>query len=518
MQTKPLIGKEIMAQHGVKNPGQTHYNLSIPELYEEIIRREEGKIAQGGTIVAYTGNHTGRSPKDRFIVKNPKSENEIIWGSINQPYDPKAFDALHKRLLRYLDGKELYVRDLFVCAHPDYRMPVRVITEYAWHSVFVNNLFIRPEPGELPHESLGFTVLSVPTFKANPETDGTRSETFIILNLEKRLAIIGGTKYAGEMKKSVFTALNFLLPEKGVFPMHCSANVGSRGDVSLFFGLSGTGKTTLSADPERDLIGDDEHGWFDDGVFNFEGGCYAKVIRLNPETEPEIYRASLQFGSVLENVAINPDTREIDFNSDVYTENTRGAYPITSLPRIVSNGIGDVPDTIFMLTFDAFGVLPPISKLSSEQAMYYFLLGYTAKVAGTERGVDEPQATFSSCFGAPFLPRPPSYYGDMFKERLEKNKVNVWLLNTGITGGPYGVGKRIPLPETRSLVRGATDGTLEKSGFKEIPIFGLLVPKSCPGVPEKLLDPRRSWDDPEAYDKKAEELAERFEQEYRKHH
>jgi phosphoenolpyruvate carboxykinase (ATP) len=396
-------------------------------------------------------------------------------------------------------------------------MPIRVITEFAWHSVFVNNLFIRPEPHELPHKSVGFTVVNVPSFKANPEVDRTRSETFIILNLEERLAIIGGTKYAGEMKKSVFTALNFLLPEKGVFPMHCSANVGSGGDVALFFGLSGTGKTTLSADPERDLIGDDEHGWFDEGVFNFEGGCYAKVIKLNPETEPEIYKASLQFGSVLENVAINPDTREIDFKSDVYSENTRSAYPITSLPRIVSNGIGGIPETIFMLTYDAFGVLPPISKLNPKQAMYYFLLGYTAKVAGTERGVDEPQATFSSCFGAPFLPRPPSYYGNMLKERMEKNKVNVWLLNTGITGGSYGVGTRMPLPETRSLVRAAIGGTLEKSGFKKIPIFDLLGPTSCPGVPAKLLDPRQSWDDPEAYDKKAGELAKRFEQEYKKH-
>jgi phosphoenolpyruvate carboxykinase (ATP) len=517
MQTIPSIGKLIMSRLGVKNPGQIHHNLSVPELYEEIVRREEGKIAQGGSIVAYTGNYTGRSPADRFIVKNPESENDILWGSINQPYGPAAFHALYKRLLQFLDDKELYVRDLFVCAHPDYRMPIRVITEFAWHSVFVNNLFIRPEHDELPHKSVGFTVVSVPGFKANPDFDGTRSETFIILNLEKRLAIIGGTKYAGEMKKSVFTALNFLLPKMGVFPMHCSANVGSGGDVSLFFGLSGTGKTTLSADPERDLIGDDEHGWFDDGVFNFEGGCYAKVIRLNPETEPEIYKASLQFGSVLENVAINPDTREIDFGSDVYTENTRSAYPITSLPRIVSNGIGGIPNTIFMLTYDAFGVLPPISKLDTEQAMYYFLLGYTAKVAGTERGVDEPQVTFSSCFGAPFLPRPPAYYGKMLKERMARNRVDVWLLNTGITGGPYGEGKRIPLPETRALVRAATDGTLEKSGFKATAIFNLIVPVSCPGVAQNLLDPRQSWKDPAAYDKKAQDLAKRFDEEYKKY-
>ncbi len=517
MQTKPLIGKEFLEYIGVKDPGPVRYNLSIPELYEEIVRRDEGKIAQGGTIVSYTGRHTGRSPKDRYIVKNPESANNISWGSINQPIEPDSFDKLYNKLLNYLDGKELYVRDLFVCAHPKYRIPIRVITEMAWHSVFVNNLFIRPESSELPHKSIGFTVVCVPSFKAVPEDDGTRSETFIILNFEKRLAVIGGTDYAGEMKKSVFTALNFLLPEQGVFPMHCSANVGSRGDVALFFGLSGTGKTTLSADPERDLIGDDEHGWFDEGVFNFEGGCYAKVINLDPKTEPEIHQASLQFGSVLENVAINPDTRAIDFYSDVYTENTRGAYPINYLPRIVPKGVGGVPETIFMLTYDAFGVLPPISKLNSDLAMFYFLLGYTAKVAGTERGVDEPQATFSSCFGAPFLPRPPAFYGNMLKERMEKYKVNVWLLNTGITGGPYGVGKRIPLPQTRALVRSAIDGTLEKGGFKETPIFALQIPKECPGVPKELLDPRKAWDDPKAYDLKAQELAKRFEVEFKRH-
>jgi len=517
MQTKPMIGKDLLRYIGVKNPGHVHYNLSVPELYEQIIRRDEGKIGQGGTVVAYTGSHTGRSPKDRFIVKNPESENDILWGSINHPIEPDSFNNLYKKMIDYLGGKDLYVRDLFVCAHPKYRMPIRVITEMAWHNVFVNNLFLRPESSELPHKSVGFTVISVPGFKAVPKEDGTRSEAFIILNFEKRLAIIGGTKYAGEMKKSVFTALNFLLPEQAVFPMHCSANIGSGGDVALFFGLSGTGKTTLSADPERDLIGDDEHGWFDEGVFNFEGGCYAKVINLDPKTEPEIHQASLQFGSVLENVAINPDTRAIDFYSDVYTENTRGAYPIDYLPRIVPKGVGGVPETIFMLTYDAFGVLPPISKLNADQAMFYFLLGYTAKVAGTERGVDEPQATFSSCFGAPFLPRPPAFYGNMLKERMEKYKVNVWLLNTGITGGPYGVGKRIPLPETRALVRSAIDGTLEEGGFKETSIFGLQIPKKCPFVPEELLDPSRSWDDSKAYNIKAQELAKRFEEKFKGH-
>lgn len=507
--------KERLEQHGIHNPGRVYWNLSIPELYEEVVRRNEGQIAENGTLVSTTGKHTGRSPNDRFVVKDSATENEIWWGPINQPFDPKAFDSLHQRLLEYIEGRDLFVRDLFVCAHPKYRMPVRIITELAWHSVFVNNLFVRPRPDEIPHQSPEFTVISIPSFQAVPEQDGTRTGTFIILNMSKKLAIIGGTQYAGEIKKSVFTMLNFLLPAKGVFPMHCSANTDSDGDVALFFGLSGTGKTTLSADPERELIGDDEHGWFEGGVFNFEGGCYAKMIGLKAETEPEIYKASLQFGSVLENVVVNPEAREIDFESDAITENTRGAYPITHLERVVPSGVGGVPTTIFMLTYDAFGVLPPISKLTKEQAGYYFLLGYTAKVAGTERGVSEPKATFSTCFGAPFMPRPPKIYAEMLKNYLEKNKVNVWLLNTGITGGPYGVGKRMPLPDTRKLVRAAINGSLEKEPFKEVPVFGLQVPTRCEGVRSDLLEPRRTWKEPEAYDAKAKELAEMFESKYK---
>ncbi|TDI91695.1 MAG: phosphoenolpyruvate carboxykinase (ATP), partial [Candidatus Dadabacteria bacterium] len=501
-------------QHGIKNPGGIYYNLPIPALYEEVIRREEGLIGEGGTLVAYTGVHTGRSPADRFIVKEPGTENDILWGTVNKAISPEHFDSLHKKILDYYEGKDLFVRDLSVCAHPDYCINVRVINEYAWHNVFVNNLFIRPDPQDLPHKSVGFTVLCAPGVKADPETDGTCSETFIILNFEKRMAIIGGTQYAGEMKKSVFSALNFLLPEKGVFPMHCSANVGKDGDVALFFGLSGTGKTTLSADPDRALIGDDEHGWFDKGIFNFEGGCYAKAIKLNPKTEPEIYNASLRFGSVLENVKIDAETKKIDFDSDEHTENTRVAYQIDSLTNIVPEGVGGIPKTIFMLTYDAFGVLPPISKLTPEQAMYYFTLGYTAKVAGTERGVSEPQATFSSCFGAPFLPRPPLFYADMLKDKLEQSGATVWLLNTGITGGPYGVGNRMPLPQTRALVTAAVDGTLEKGSFNEVPVFGLEVPTSCPGVDEKLLEPKKCWNDPAEYDSKAAELAARFEEEF----
>ncbi len=513
-----LTSEQLSAQHGISNPGNIYYNYPIPALYEEVIKRGEGEIAENGTLVAYTAPHTGRSPADRFIVKEPGTEDKILWGNINKPIAPEHFDALYNKITKYFEGKDIFVRDLYVCAHPEYRKPVRVISEYAWHNVFVNNLFIRPELEDLPHKELGFTVISAPGLKADPATDGTRSETFIVLNFAKRIAIVGGTRYAGEMKKSVFTALNFLLPERGVFPMHCSANVGDDKGVALFFGLSGTGKTTLSADPDRALIGDDEHGWFDNGVFNFEGGCYAKVIKLNPETEPEIYDASLKFGSVLENVEIDPETKKVDFDSDKFTENTRGAYPIHYLPSIINEGVGGVPNTIFMLTYDAFGVLPPISKLTPEQAMYYFTLGYTAKVAGTERGVSEPQATFSSCFGAPFLPRPPLFYAEMLKEKLEETNATVWLLNTGITGGPYGVGQRMPLPQTRALVRAAIDGSLDKTEFKDVPVFGLSVPSSCPGVDAKLLEPKKSWDDPSSYDQKANELASKFEEEFKKHH
>ena len=421
-------------QEGIRRTARVYWNISVPSLYEEIIRRKEGQIAQGGALVVRTGAHTGRSPQDRFLVRDAATESAIGWGSINQPMDAHVFEALHQEVLRYLEGKELFVQDLNVCAHPDYRMPVRVITELAWHSLFAHNLFLRrPEP-EAPPTLPGFTVIAVPNFTALPARDGTRSGTFIAIHLQKRLVLIGGTHYAGEIKKSIFSALNFLLPEWGVCPMHCAANAGPKDDVALFFGLSGTGKTTLSTDPKRRLIGDDEHGWFRGGIFNFEGGCYAKVIGIRAEDEPEIHQASLQFATVLENVVVKPETRELDFESVAITENTRAAYPITYLERIVPSGLGSHPRAIFMLTYDAFGVLPPIARLTVEQAIYYFLLGYTAKVAGTERGVREPQVTFSPCFGAPFLPRPPTYYAQMLKERLEEHKPSVWLINTGIAG------------------------------------------------------------------------------------
>ncbi len=498
----------FLAPNGVQTSGRVFANLTVPELYEEALRRKEAFLATGGGLVAYTGKHTGRSPLDRFIVRDSYTEKSVNWGKVNQSISPTKFDALYKKAAKYLSKKDVFVRDLAVCSHPKYRSSVRVINEFAWHNIFVNNLFVRsPKPSG---KKTDFTVLCVPGCKANPGKDGTNSETFVILNLKKKIALIGGTQYAGEMKKSIFTMLNFLLPDKGVFPMHCSANVGKKGDSALFFGLSGTGKTTLSADPERKLIGDDEHGWFTGGVFNFEGGCYAKAIRLNPETEPEIYSASMRFGSILENVEIDERNREIDFNSSKHTENTRVAYEIDALPGIVESGFGKTPKNIFMLTYDAFGVLPPISKLTSKQAMEFFLLGYTAKVAGTERGVNEPQTTFSSCFGAPFLPRAPHFYAKMLEDRMKKSGAKVWLLNTGISGGPYGIGKRMPLPQTRALVRAALDGTLGKGGFLEVPVFGLKVPKICPKVPSKLLQPRKCWKSPREYDKKATELKDKF--------
>ncbi len=514
--TKKNVSVNILSQHGIKTSGRVFHNLTVPELYEEAIGRSEGNIVDGGGLATHTGKHTGRAPLDRFIVKDSLTKNSVNWGKINQSIDTERFDSLYGKVAAYLSKKDIFVKDLNVCAHPRYRSSVRVINEFAWHNIFVNNLLIRHGRGLQSSKKPDFSVICAPGFKARPSQDGTKSETFIILNLKKRIALIGGTQYAGEMKKAVFTILNFLLPEKDVFPMHCSANVGGKGDVALFFGLSGTGKTTLSADSERNLIGDDEHGWFKDGVFNFEGGCYAKAIRLNPETEPEIYSASMRFGSILENVDVD-GLRRIDFNSSKYTENTRVAYEINSLPGIVEGGTGSIPKNIFMLTYDAFGVLPPISKLTSKQAMDFFLLGYTAKVAGTERGVKEPKTTFSSCFGAPFLPRSPRFYANMLEERMKKSRARVWLLNTGITGGPYGVGHRMPLPQTRALVKSALNKSIDKAGFIKIPVFGLQVPESCPGVPSKLLQPRKCWKSAKEYDIKAAELKEKFRTELLNH-
>ncbi len=496
---------------GITNLKNTYWNLSTPELYEEAIKRGEAKISIDGPIVAYTGSHTGRSPNDKFIVKEKSSEAKIDWGKVNRPIDEAKFDALFKRMCEHLKGKDVFVQELFGGADPNYKIPVRVITELAWHNLFIKNLLVRPN-NDFPETSEKmFTIIDVPSFSANPATDGTNSGVFIILNLAKKLVLIGGTSYAGEIKKSVFTILNYLLPNQNTFPMHCSANVGKDGATALFFGLSGTGKTTLSADPKRSLIGDDEHGWSDNGVFNFEGGCYAKVIRLSPTAEPEIYQTTKTFGTVLENVVMDSTSRKLNLDDASLTENTRAGYPLYCIPNFVPSGMAGHPKNIIMLTCDAFGVMPPISKLTAEQAMYHFLSGYTAKVAGTEKGVGtEPQVTFSTCFGAPFMPQHPTVYAKLLGEKMKKHNVSVWLVNTGWSGGPFGVGSRMKIAYTRAMVNAALDGKLNSVEFMEEPFFGLHIPKSCPEVPAEVLNPRNTWKNPADYDTKAKDLVERF--------
>jgi phosphoenolpyruvate carboxykinase (ATP) len=487
----------------------TYRNLSTAELYEHAIRNGEGIVSAHGSLVVRTGKHTGRSPKDKFVIEEPGAADRIWWEK-NPRLEPEAFDRLHEDVRAYLDARELYVQDLFGGADPAYRIPVRFITPNAWHALFVRNMFIRAVPAELAHFRPGFTVLHAPDFQADPARHGTRSGTFIVIHFGKKLVLIGGTRYAGEMKKSIFTALNYQLPAQGVMPMHCSANIGPDGDTAVFFGLSGTGKTTLSADPSRQLIGDDEHGWSDRGVFNFEGGCYAKVIRLREDTEPEIYAATRMFGTVLENVVLDPATRTVDFDADRLTENTRACYPIHAIPNFQPSGAGGHPRNIVFLTADAFGVLPPISRLSADQAMYHFLSGYTAKVAGTERGVTEPTATFSACFGAPFLPMHPGVYARMLGERISQHNVKVWLVNTGWTGGPYGTGSRMKLAHTRAMVRAALAGALDGATFVKDPVFGVEIPTAVPEVPSGVLAPRGTWADPAAYDARARDLARMF--------
>jgi phosphoenolpyruvate carboxykinase (ATP) len=495
--------------HGI-HPEMVGWNLTAPALYEQAARRREALIADAGPMVVHTGHHTGRSPRDKFIVREPSSEGHIWWGQHNRPFDATAFDRLHRRLLAYLQGKELYVQDVFVCADPRYRKHVRVITEYAWHSLFARTMFIVPDGEALAAHTPEFTIIDVPRFHAIPEVDGTRTEVFILMNLAKKLVLIGGTSYAGEIKKSVFTLMNYLLPLQDVLPMHCSANVGPAGDVALFFGLSGTGKTTLSADPERTLIGDDEHGWSDQGIFNFEGGCYAKVIKLSPQGEPEIYQTTRMFGTILENVAIDPETRELDLDDESLTENTRGAYPLHFIPNASETGIAGHPRSVVFLTADAFGVMPPVARLTAEQAMFHFLSGYTAKVAGTEKGVTEPQATFSPCFGAPFMALQPTVYAEMLGQRVAQHGTRVWLVNTGWSGGPYGVGERIKLAYTRAMVRAALSGALDDVPTTPDPIFGVHVPNHVPGVPAEILEPRNTWKDPAACDASARKLARMF--------
>ena len=505
------IGGQQLASLGLKNLGNVYWNLSTPALYEEVVRRREGWISHLGPLVVHTGHHTGRSPNDKFIVREPSSEEKIAWGKINRPMENAKFETLYAKLCAFFQGRDLFVQNLYGGADPRYRIPVRVITDSAWHNLFARNLLIDPNQPVIHTSPDTFTIIDSPRFHAYPESDGTNSEVFIVINFAKRVAIIGGTTYAGEIKKSVFSVLNFLLPERGVFPMHCSANIGPGGDTALFFGLSGTGKTTLSADPERSLIGDDEHGWSDDGVFNFEGGCYAKVIRLSSEAEPDIYQTTRMFGTVLENVIIDSTSRFIDLNDGTLTENTRAAYPLTHIRNHVPSRMGGHPKNVVMLTCDAFGVMPPIAKLTPDQAMYHFLSGYTAKVAGTEKGVgNEPQTTFSTCFGAPFMPLAPTVYAGMLGERIARHASHAWLVNTGWSGGPFGVGKRMNIGHTRAMVRAALDGSLAGVALEQDPVFGLQVPVSCPAVPEEILNPRNTWKEKNQYDAKARELAEKF--------
>jgi phosphoenolpyruvate carboxykinase (ATP) len=497
---------------------RVHWNDAAATLYEATVRDGRGSIAAGGPLVVDTTPYTGRSPKDKFVVDEPASHDAIAWGSVNTPIEPARFDALRDRVLAHLGTKQLWVQDLNAGAHPDHRLPLRVITESPWAALFAQNMFVRLESdAERSSHRPELTILHAPSLVAQPERDGTRSEVFVMLSLSQRLVVIGGTKYAGEIKKSVFTVLNYILPRRGVLSMHCSANVGAGGDVALFFGLSGTGKTTLSADPRRPLIGDDEHGWSDDGVFNFEGGCYAKVIRLREDHEPEIYATTRRFGTVLENVLLDPRTRRLDLDDDAKTENTRAAYPISHLPNVVATGCAGHPRNIVFLTADAFGVLPPISRLSPEQAMYYFLSGYTAKVAGTERGVVEPQATFSACFGEPFLPLHPAEYARMLGEKIRQHGPAVWLVNTGWTAGAYGEGHRIAIPHTRAMIRAILAGDVDEASMRRDERFGLRVPRSLTDVPDGVLDPRATWSDPAAYDRQASKLAAMFRENFRRY-
>ena len=492
-----------------------HFNLHAPALVECAVRRSEVRLDARGAVVGYTAPHTGRSPKDKFIVRDEITRDKVDWGTVNQPVEPEIFDALYDRVIDYLQGRELFVQDLYSGADPAYRLHIRVINQLAWHNLFVRQLFVRPKTEELASHLPEFTVLAVPGFHADARRDGTNSEAFILLNFTRRIVLIGGTSYAGEMKKCIFSVMNFLLPPRNVFPMHCSANVGHDGVTALFFGLSGTGKTTLSADPSRRLIGDDEHGWSAEGVFNFEGGCYAKCIRLSQKNEPQIWNA-IRFGCVLENVVLNPHTSLPDYDDEILTENTRAAYPVDFIENCVVPGIGGHPRNVVFLTADAFGVLPPISRLTPEQAMYHFLSGYTAKVAGTETGVKEPQTTFSTCFGAPFMPRPPRIYAELLGRRLRDHSAQCWLVNTGWQGGQFGVGERIALPHTRAMVDAAVEGDLDHADFKIETAFGLAIPKACPGVPAEILDPRNPWSDKTAYDKLAAELRDRFSKNFEK--
>jgi len=505
-QPKSHIGLDYL---GLKNNQNVYWNLNPSQLYELALKNDEGVLTDKMAIRILTGKYTGRSPQDKFIVDEPSTSDDIDWGDVNQPVSGEVFDNLHEKMIHYLSDKDLFVKDMYAGADPDYRLNVRVVSQVAYHALFAHNMFIRPDKEDLETHEPEFTVLAAPQFRADPVTEGTRTGTFILCNFEKKLILIGGTLYSGEVKKGIFSVLNYLLPKKNVMAMHCSANMDEHGKTAIFFGLSGTGKTTLSADVDKVLIGDDEHGWSENGIFNFEGGCYAKTINLKKESEPEIYQTTQMPGTILENVVLDSD-RKPKFNDDSLTQNTRCAYPIHYIPNASSSGRGNHPDNIIFLTADAFGILPPISRLTPEQAMYHFISGYTAKVAGTERGVTEPQATFSACFGAPFMPLHPTVYAELLAEKIRTHNSNVWLVNTGWTGGPYGTGHRMKLAYTRKMLSEALAGNLDRIEYSEDPFFGLSMPSNVTGIPSDILNPRNTWRDKEAYDKKANELAKMF--------
>jgi phosphoenolpyruvate carboxykinase (ATP) len=507
-----------LEDQGVTNVENTYYNLNEAGLVELALKRNEGELGNGGAFLVSTGAHTGRSPNDKFVVEEP-SVKDTIWWENNAPMKSEDFDQLHQDMLAHMQGGDYFVQDLFGGADPSFRLDVRVVTELAWHALFIRHLLRRPSRSELDTFTPEFTVINCPSFKADPAKHGCRSETVIAISFERKLVLIGGTSYAGENKKSVFSILNYLLPEKGVMPMHCSANhaKGDPQDTAVFFGLSGTGKTTLSADPNRILIGDDEHGWSDTTTFNFEGGCYAKTIDLSEDAEPEIYATTSMFGTVIENMVYDPETKELDFKDDSLTPNMRCAYPLDYISNASETALGGVPKNIIMLTCDAFGVLPPIARLTSAQAMYHFLSGFTSKVAGTEKGVTEPQPTFSTCFGAPFMPRRPEVYGALLREKIAKHGADCWLVNTGWTGGAFGIGSRMPIKSTRALLTAALNGSLANGKFRVDDTFDFMVPVSCEGVPDILLDPRRTWDKPDAYDRQAARLVQMFHENFKQY-
>ncbi len=507
-----------LENHGLINLNLAYWNLPAEALYEEAIFRREGRISREGPLVVNTGKHTSRSAQDKFIVREASTEENVWWGEYNRPINPEQFNEIYNRMQGFLQGRDVFVQDCYAGADGTYRLPIRIITEYAWHSLFARNMFLPPQNREEYRQHVPeFTILCVPSFRAFEAIDGTRTGTFIVLDFSQRLCLIGNTAYAGEIKKSIFTVMNYLLPLQGVMPMHCSANQGKEGDVALFFGLSGTGKTTLSADPNRNLIGDDEHGWSDEGIFNFENGCYAKVIRLSPKAEPQIYACTRQFGTILENVVCDPVSREVDLDDDSITENTRASYRLERVANAVNSKMGGQPKNIVLLTCDAQGVMPPIARLSPEQALYHFISGYTSKIAGTEAGLGrEPEITFSTCFGAPFMVHHPSVYSDLLRRKIQRYGVNCWLLNTGWTGGPYGIGKRISIHHTRTLLKAALSGDLLRVPYATDPVFGYEVPQRCPGVPDSVLRPSEAWPSADEYWDRYCQLASRYIDNFRK--